>query len=163
MFGSTVQKNYPVCLVVFEEIRNFTSSTKKHTSMGNINYSVIKKKNPVDPTQSKYYPLMVSSTRIENGAIARYISENSQIPLAHVTSALAAIEKSIVNFVMNGHSVTIPNLGTFRPVLKLKPGKKAAATAAAVDTADYNVMVRFTPDTYISDEKNYQTRFVKLV
>ena len=131
--------------------------------MGNINYSVIKKKNPVDPTQSKYYPLMVSSTRIENGAIARYISENSQIPLAHVTSALAAIEKSIVNFVMNGHSVIIPNLGTFRPVLKLKPGKKAAATAAAVDTADYNVMVRFTPDTYISDEKNYQTRFVKLV
>ena len=131
--------------------------------MGSINYSVVKKKSPKDPTQSKFYPQMVASTRIENDAIARYISENSQIPLAHVTSALAAIEKSIINFVMNGHSVTIPNLGTFRPSLKLKVGKKAGATADAVDTKDYNVMVRFVPDTYISDEKDYQTKFVKLV
>lgn len=130
--------------------------------MGTINFKPLRITSPKDATKSQFYPKIIPSTRVGNDAIARYIAENSQIPLAHVTSALAAIEKTISNFVMNGHSVTIPNLGTFRPSLKLKNGKKGVADAAALNLADYNVMVRFTPDTYISDEKNYQTRYVKI-
>lgn len=90
--------------------------------MGILKYKVIPRKNPITKTV-KFYASPVHAPRITTEELVAYIAENSQVPKAIVRTGLAAIQKSIYNFVLNGHSVTIPQLGTFGATIR---GKLAA-------------------------------------
>lgn len=46
--------------------------------------------------------------------ILEYCTQNSMVPPAYVAATMHALTQSIRNFLLNGHSVEFPNLGTFR-------------------------------------------------
>ena len=87
--------------------------------MGTLKYKVIPRKNPITKTV-KFYASPVHAPRITTEDLVAYIAENSQVPKAIVRAGLSAIQKSIYNFVLNGHSVTIPQLGTFGVTIRCK-------------------------------------------
>lgn len=87
--------------------------------MGTLKYKIIPRKNPVTKV-TKFYASPVHAPRIKTEDLVAYIAENSQIPKAIVRAGLSAIQKSIYNFVLNGHSVTVPQLGTFGITIRSK-------------------------------------------
>ena len=56
----------------------------------------------------------VRYTTMSSKDILEYCSQNSMVPPAYVAATMHALTQSIRNFLLNGHSVEFPNLGTFR-------------------------------------------------
>lgn len=56
----------------------------------------------------------VRYTTISDKDILEYCTQNSMVPPAYVAATMHALTQSIRNFLLNGHSVEFPNLGTFR-------------------------------------------------
>lgn len=126
--------------------------------MGKFQFTAIARKSPVDKSV-KFYPLQVPATRVLTDDLVDYIAENSQLPRAVLPAALAAIQKSIFNFVLNGHSVTIPRLGTFTATIK----SKAQPAADKVSAADIkSVHCRFRPSSKMSENVKYGLTFERV-
>lgn len=131
---------------------------KKQNNMAKILFTAIARKSPVDKSVS-YYPIQVPAPRVMTDDLVNYIAENSQLPRAVVPAALAAIQKSIVNFVLNGHSVTIPRLGTFTATVK----STGRANAADVHASDIKkVLCRFRPSAETADPVKYGMSFERV-
>lgn len=126
--------------------------------MAKILFTAIARKDPTDKS-TKYYPVQVPSPRVMTPELINYISENSQLPRAVVPAALAAIQKSIVNFVLNGHSVTIPRLGTFTATVRGE-GKPTADEVHASDIK--KVFCRFRPSAETADPVKYGLQFERV-
>ena len=56
----------------------------------------------------------VRYTTMSSKDILEYCTQNSMVPPAYVSATMHALTQSIRNFLLNGHSVEFPNLGTFR-------------------------------------------------
>lgn len=69
---------------------------------------------------SKLYPNIVHAQPIETEALVQYMSEHSQISRAVAYNAVYAFRSLIETFVMNGHTVKIPQIGTFSLSCKAK-------------------------------------------
>lgn len=109
--------------------------------MATIKY-VVRKKKIIGTSGYKYYPQVAPVHAINRKEIAEYIMQNEQVGEAVVASAVDAILKSIENFVMNGHSVSIGDFGTFRVTLK----SAGSATAEAVTSENVKgARIRFFP------------------
>ena len=55
----------------------------------------------------------VQYSRIESKDLVEYCSKNSYVPKAFVQSAITAITEAMENFLLNGHSIELPDFGTF--------------------------------------------------
>lgn len=66
---------------------------------------------------------------------------NSNVPKSFLSTTLDAIEKEILNHVMNGHSIEIPNLGT------IYPSVKSQALVRGEDYSDSEELVSLLPGT----------------
>lgn len=109
--------------------------------MATVKY-VVRKKKIIGTEAYKYYPQVAPVHAITRKEIAEYILQNEQVGEAVVASAIDAILKSIENFVMNGHSVSIGDFGTFRVTLK----SAGSDTAEAVTSDNITgARVRFLP------------------
>lgn len=109
--------------------------------MATIKY-VVRKKKIIGGSGYKYYAQVAPVHAINRKEIAEYIMQNEQVGEAVVASAVDAILKSIENFVMNGHSVSIGDFGTFRVTLK----SAGSATAEAVSAENVTgARIRFFP------------------
>lgn len=125
--------------------------------MPTLQYRVVERQNALTK-QLMYYAQKVGHgiDRIKTDDLIDSIAENSQVPRAVVPAALAAIQKSIVNFVLNGHSVTIPRLGTFNSTLS----SRAALSADAFSAANIKgLRVRFRPDPKLRERCIYDVNF----
>lgn len=126
--------------------------------MGVIRYKVVAKKNPLDKTV-KYYAQPELYSQISKQDIIEAAQRNTSIPRAYLDMAYDALINEVENFVMNGHSVQIPNLGT----ISCRIRGKGADTRKNYST-DLIEMVGFTflPDPYIKKLlKKIQFRQVK--
>lgn len=56
----------------------------------------------------------VRYTTMSSKDILEYCTQNSMVPPAYVSATMHALTQSIRNFLLNGHSVEFPSLGTFR-------------------------------------------------
>ena len=65
-----------------------------------------------------FYPRLARYTTIAERQFLQAVSNNSLVGGASVTGAVYAIFSSVVNFLMNGHSVSFGDLMTLRPVVK---------------------------------------------
>lgn len=66
---------------------------------------------------------------------------NSNVPKSFLSTTLDAIEKEILNHVMNGHSIDIPNLGT------IYPSVKSEALVRGSDYSDSEELASLLPGT----------------
>lgn len=126
--------------------------------MGVIRYKVVPKKNPIDKSV-KYYAQPILYSQISKEDIIEAAQRNTSIPRSYLDMAYDALVNEVENFVMNGHSVQVPNLGTISCRIN------GAGAESEVDyDASYIRKAGFTflPDPYIKKLlKKVQYRQVK--
>lgn len=126
--------------------------------MGVIRYKVVKKKNPLDGSFN-YYAQPELYSQISKQDIIEAAQRNTSIPRAYLDMAYDALINEVENFVMNGHSVQIPNLGTISCRIR---GDGADTRAAYSTELIKKVGFTFLPDPYIKKLlKKIQFRQVK--
>lgn len=113
--------------------------------MGVIRYKVVTKKNPIAGTV-KYYAQPELYSQISKEDIVEAAQRNTSIPRAYLDMAYDALINEVENFVMNGHSVQIPNLGTISCRLR---GEGAESRAKYSTDLISKVGFTFLPDPYI--------------
>ena len=64
-------------------------------------------------SDGKWYPRVEHYSTIKADALSRLAAEDSRIERSEVQYVTAAIVKQIIELVMNGHSIKVPELGTF--------------------------------------------------
>lgn len=129
--------------------------------MGKIKYVLYPKKNPI--TKEFGYMAVKFSTganTIDTNTMFAAMAEHGHIPPAQIPGAFSAIMKAINTFCLNGHSVTIPELGTFRVTLRSK-----GAVSEEDFTTEYirGLNIQFIPNSRLKYELLSNTNFVRAV
>lgn len=126
--------------------------------MGVIRYKVVSKRNPLDDSV-KFYAQPELYSQISKEDIVEAAQRNTSIPRAYLDMAYDALINEVENFVMNGHSVQIPNLGT----ISCRINGTGAETRVKYTTEHIRkVGFTFLPDPYIKKLlKKVQFRQVK--
>ncbi len=89
-----------------------------------------------------YITRVVTFSRISAEALIDSASRNSSITKGHISASCDAIMNEFQNYLLNGHSVEIPYLGTFRLSVSCKSADKADEVSA--DNV-YRRKIVFTP------------------
>ena len=63
--------------------------------------------------KSGYVLRPVQYSRIGSKDLVDYCAKNSYVPKAYVGSTITAITEAMENFLLNGHSIELPDFGTF--------------------------------------------------
>lgn len=100
---------------------------------GKLKYYAVKRKNPKNTSKSAYYAQLYQYSLIERDQILEAASRNSSIPKAYIGMVYDALGEEMLNFVRNGHSITLANFGTIYTTLRSRPSE----TPEKVDA--YNV------------------------
>lgn len=77
-------------------------------------------------SDGKWYPRVEHYSTIKADELSRLAAEDSRIERSEVQYVTAAIVKQVIELVMNGHSIKVPELGTF----------SISAESATVDSWD---------------------------
>ena len=77
--------------------------------------------------------------------IISYASKAAAVPESSMTMAMEAIFDAMSYFVLNGHSVQIPNLGTFSITVRCKASDSLEDFTADFASNLRNVVIRFLP------------------
>ena len=95
----------------------------------------------------KYFSTGLVFSNIDDEGLVAYMRENSQISDAAARGAVAAFKAAVATFLLNGHTVVVPYLGTF----SLSSNGKSVDTLEKC-TADLisNIRVRFTPTSRVN-------------
>ncbi|MCM1312441.1 MAG: HU family DNA-binding protein [Bacteroides sp.] len=89
-----------------------------------------------------YITRVVTFSRISATALIDSASRNSSITKGHISASCDAIMNEFQNYLLNGHSVEIPYLGTFRLGVSCKSADKAEDVSA---NNVYRKKIIFTP------------------
>lgn len=87
------------------------------------------------------YATIDQYSNIPRDEILDAAQRNSNVPKSFLSTTLDAIEKEILNHVMNGHSIEIPNLGT------IYPSVKSTALVRGEDYSDSEELASVLPST----------------
>lgn len=127
--------------------------------MGKILYTLKQKKNPLTK-QFEYYATKFNTgaNTIDTRAMFAAMAEYAHIPPAQIPAAFNAIVKAIEAFCLNGHSVTIPDLGTFRITIS----SAGAQTEEEFEPSMIRgIKMRFLPDAKLNYELRANTQFIR--
>ena len=90
----------------------------------------------------KFYSTGLVFSNIDDEGLVNYMISNSQISEAAARGAVAAFKAAVSTFLLNGHTVVVPYLGTF----SLSANGKSVNALDKVDASLIkNLRVRFTP------------------
>lgn len=90
---------------------------------GKLKYYAVGRKNPKKMSETKYYAQLYQYSMIERDQILEAASRNSSIPKAYIGMVYDALGEEILNFVRNGHSITLANFGTIYTTLRSRPNE----------------------------------------
>jgi len=88
----------------------------------------------------------VRYTTIGYAAIVSYAAKAANVPESSIEMAMEALFDAMNYFVLNGHSVQIPNLGTFSLCVSVKSSASEAEFTANFAQNLRRVYIRFLPD-----------------
>ena len=74
---------------------------------------VLKKSGGVLQSLNKVYPEVASFSRIDAENFMNYLAQNYQVGRAQVASVMEAVADQLAMFLMIGHTVEVPRIGTF--------------------------------------------------
>ena len=110
--------------------------------MGTLKFKPRQRKNPLNKV-SLWFLEAVYYSQIGKDETIECASRNSQIPRAYMEQIYDALVTEIKNFVMNGHSIQLANLGTFSAAIQFRPG--ASSPADCTPKGITKVAFRFRP------------------
>lgn len=96
----------------------------------------------------KLYPNIVSYKKISSNDLIEYMVQNSSVSKATALAAVAALRQVFNNYVLNGHGVQIPQLGTFS--LSAKTSAVATLKECGADCVK-SLKIRFTPTVLLKN------------
>ncbi len=96
--------------------------------------------------KSAYLTRSVTYTKIDKEELLRRAAANSQIGEGELYKAMCAVVKEFENFLMNGHSVELPKVGTFRFSLNARAADTLDKAGAG---AVYRRRVLYLPSTNV--------------
>lgn len=100
---------------------------------------------PVPGGGQKYYPTGLTYSNINDDGLVQYMQSNSQVSETAARSAVKAFKAAFETFLINGHTMVIPSLGTF----SLSAQCKAQLHVEDVNTTVKNIRIRFTPTAQV--------------
>lgn len=100
---------------------------------------------PVPGGGHKYYPTGLTYSNINDDGLVQYMQTNSQVSETAARSAVKAFKAAFETFLINGHTMVIPSLGTF----SLSAQCKAQLHVEDVNTTVKNIRIRFTPTAQV--------------
>ena len=86
---------------------------------------------------------------IDYNSLVQYASKAAHVPESSITMAMEALYDALSYFVLNGHSVQIPNLGTFYLTIKCKSEDSVEEFVGNFTSNLKSVNIRFLPCTEI--------------
>ena len=102
-------------------------------------------KRPIPGGGTKYYPTGLVYSNINDDGLVQYMQQNSQVSETAARSAVKAFKAAFETFLINGHTMVIPSLGTF----SLSAQCKAQDEVSSVEATIKNIRVRFTPTAQV--------------
>ena len=84
---------------------------------------------------------------IPYASIISYAAKAAAVPESSIEMAMEALFDAMNYFVLNGHSVQIPNLGTFSIGVRAKSAADESEFTANFSQNLRNVVIRFLPDS----------------
>lgn len=94
----------------------------------------------------KLFPTVLTFSNIGNEQLVEYLAINSGINKGLAIAAVNALRNVFDNYLLNGHTVQIPQLGTFSLSAKCKlADKEKDAGAKCIQ----RVKIRYTPKTTV--------------
>lgn len=79
--------------------------------MGTIRQGIVRR--PVPGGGNKLYAAGLHYSRITDAELINYMLQNSQVGRATAVAAVEAFKAVFSTFLLNGHTITVPALGTF--------------------------------------------------
>ena len=95
-----------------------------------------------------YVSRAVTYSKIDGEDVLELAAQNSGINQAQLSAAMYAIRQSFVNFLLNGHSVELPGVGTFRVGVNAKMVNEASQVS--VDQI-YRRKIHYLPSIALKD------------
>lgn len=120
-------------------------------------FRLVKRKNPQNRTQSKYYASPVNAGRKSLRDISKDIAGRSSLTRGDVESVLLNFVDRLPAYLKDGHSVQLGEFGTMRLTL----GSKGADSEKAFSTDTIRPRVVFTPGVELKRElrdTNYEVQ-----
>lgn len=102
-------------------------------------------KRPIPGGGRKYYPTGLTYSNINDDGLVQYMQSNSQVSETAARSAVKAFKAAFETFLINGHTMVIPSLGTF----SLSAQCKSQLHVEDVNTTVKNIRIRFTPTAQV--------------
>ena len=113
---------------------------------------------------AKLYATGLHYDNIGDEQLIQTMAQNSQIGVASAVAAVHAFRKVVTTFLLNGHTIVVPRLGTFSLTCngKMIPDTRPAKVETDAEKKQmrdflqnlvdgiYNVKVRFTPTPQVS-------------
>lgn len=106
---------------------------------------------------TKLYPNIVHDKPIQSEELVAYMVEHSQISASVAYNAIAALRNLIYTFVINGHTIKVPELGTFSLVAKTKAVE--TLKEATAKKCIQSLKIRYTPTATTKATAVKTTRF----
>ena len=110
--------------------------------------TTITRRNAPGTDTQKFYPGIVSFSNIGNDQLVEYLATNSGINKPVAIAAVNALRALFTNYLLNGHTVQIPQLGTFSLSAITKP---VALKKDAGPDCIQRVKIRYTPKSSIKN------------
>ena len=85
-------------------------------------------------------------------SVVSYASQAAGVPESRIKISMEALYDAMDYFVLNGHSVKIPNLGTFYPSVRVKSAATKEEFVANFKDNLRNITIRFLPDPELKDK-----------
>ena len=95
-----------------------------------------------------YVSRAVTYSKIDGDEVLELAAQNSGINQAQLSAAMYAIRQSFINFLLNGHSVELPGVGTFRVGVNAKMVDEASQVS--VDQI-YRRKIHYLPSIALKD------------
>lgn len=125
-------------------------------------YVVIAKKSPIDNT-AKYYAQPDRVTPIDIDTITQRIEKRTTVSSADAKAVIDALEYEIKEALIEGHSVRLGDLGTFRATIN---GEGALTRDEHSAKCINYLMCRFKPSVrlanWLNPSKNPELKFMKV-
>lgn len=112
-------------------------------------YKVVKKSNPRNHEEKKYYPIPVYSDELNIDELAERISEASTINVADVSAVLKAFANEMPLFLQKGFIIDLEGLGRFRMSFSATGNENKENVSPSNVT---KTRIIFTPSTKIKEK-----------
>ena len=118
---------------------------------GQVNIGYKKRRIAYNDTEMLVGQAMRYST-IPYESVVSYASQAAGVPESRIKISMEALYDAMDYFVLNGHSVKIPNLGTFYPSVRVKSAATKEEFVANFKDNLRNITIRFLSDPELKDK-----------